>query len=225
MTNSPTPLDGAAPTPDVLAARRVGEAGRRLLRSVIASRAPAATLDEVAATLDGVAEQLEPYAVQSRYEGTAGLSVATGGGIRDPRVLEHHLLLGEANPLAPPLVVDRSSEGHVRALANYDLRYEGMPGWVHGGAISLAFDLVLGLAAGAIAHRPVMTGTFILRYRKPSYLWTDLVYEADAEADGPRKINAHGTLRNSDGEVCVEAEGIWIRARTDNIPPAAGDVE
>ena len=209
----------------MLAARRAGEAGRRLLRAVIASRAPATTLDDVAATLDAVAEQLEPYAVRSRYEGTAGLAVASGGGIRDPRVLEHHLLLGEANPLAPPLTIDRSPEGHVRALATYDLRYEGMPGWVHGGAIALAFDLVLGLAAGAIAHRPVMTGTLTLRYRKPSLLWTELVYEADAEPDGERKINASGTLRGPDGDVRVEAEGIWIRARTDNIPPAAGDVE
>ncbi len=227
MTPSPRPLPDpyrdAEPTADALAARRAGDAGRRLLLGLIASRAPADVLDRAAADLDAIAERLAPYAVRSRYEGTEGISVAKGA-IGNTRVVENHLLLGLANPLAPPLTTERFDDGTVRARATYDMRYEGMPGWVHGGAIALAFDLVLGLAAGWVAQRPAMTGTLTLKYRRPSKLWTELVYEARAEPVGTRTIRAEGTLNGPDG-VCVEAEGIWVKAKTEIVPAVESGLE
>jgi len=201
----------------MLAARRAGDAARKVLLGLIASRAPADELDDAARALDAIAARLAPHAVRSRYDGTSGLAVAARGA-QDTRIVEHHLLLGAANPLAPPLHAERHDDGSVRATVTYDLRYEGMPGWVHGGAIALAFDLVLGLAAGWVAQRPAMTGTLTLRYRKPSKLWTELVYESSAEAVGARTIRAIGSLTGPDG-LCAEAEGIWVRARTDTMAP------
>jgi acyl-coenzyme A thioesterase PaaI-like protein len=219
----PDPNAGIEPTPDVVAARRAGDAGRRVLLGLIASQAPAEVLDGVAADLDAIAARLAPHAVRSRYDGTEGISVAKGG-IGNSRVVEHHLLLGRANPLAPPLTTQRFDDGTVQARATYDLRYEGMPGWVHGGAIALAFDLVLGLASGWVAQRPAMTGTLTLKYRQPSKLWTELVYEARAESVGTRTIRAEGTLAGPDG-VCVEAEGIWVKATTDIVPAVEPGLE
>jgi acyl-coenzyme A thioesterase PaaI-like protein len=219
----PAPDAGVEPTADALAARRVGDSGRRLLLALIASRAPVDLLDDVAEDLDAIAERLEPYAVRSRYEGTEGIAVAAGG-IRSSRVVDHHLLLGQANPLAPPLTVARFDDGTVRASVSYDLRYEGMPGWVHGGAIALAFDLILGLASGWVAQRPSMTGTLTLKYRQPSKLWTDLVYEATAEPVGARTIRATGTLTGPDG-LCVEADGIWVKAKTETMPAVEPGIE
>jgi acyl-coenzyme A thioesterase PaaI-like protein len=219
----PDPDDDVEPTPDVVAARRAGAAGRRLLLGLIASRAPGDVLDGVADELGAIADRLQPYAVRSRYDGTAGIAVASGG-IHNARVVEHHLLLGSANPLAPPLTAERYDDGTVRATVSYDLRYEGMPGWVHGGAIALAFDLILGLAAGWVAQRPSMTGTLTLKYRQPSRLWTELVYEAKAEPVGTRTIRSTGTLAGPDG-VCAEADGIWVKAKTETMPAVEPGIE
>lgn len=214
---APPPEDLSVPAPETLAARRAGAAARKLLLGLIASRAPADELEAAADQLEAIAARLAPHSVRSRYDDPAGVTGAAGG-IQGPRFLEHHLLLGASNPLAPPLSVDRGPDGSVLATVTYDLRYEGLPGLVHGGAIALAFDLVLGIAAGWVAQGPAMTGTLTARYRKPSELWTELVYEASAEPVGARTVRAFGTLSGPDG-VSVEAEGIWVKTRSDDLGP------
>ncbi|MEX2254485.1 MAG: PaaI family thioesterase [Acidimicrobiia bacterium] len=201
--------------PRLAAALRAGAAGRRLVNALIASGAPAEVLDAAAADLDRLAETLEPFAVQSRYAGTDGLSVIK---FRDPAVAAHHPLLGNANPIAPPLVVEQHDDGWVTVTGTYDKRAEGMPGLVHGGLLAMAFDLALGVASAAVFARPAMTGTLTLKYRAPTPLWQDVVYRAHAEPRSERTVHAVGTLHVGD-TLRVEAEGIWVSLQRDLVPP------
>jgi len=201
--------------PRLVAARRAGAAGRRLLNALISSNAPVNTLDATAADLDRLAAALEPFAVTSRYDGTDLLTVVR---FRSPAIAEHHPLLGAANPMAPPLVADHDDDGWVTVRGTYDKRAEGMPGLVHGGLLAMAFDLALGLASAAAIGRPAMTGTLTLRYRAPTPLWREAVYRTHAEPRSARTVLAHGTLHVGE-TLCVEAEGIWVGTKDGRMPP------
>ncbi len=98
----------------------------------------------------------------------------------------------------------RKVVGRVR----YGYAYEGPPGCVHGGVIAAAFDEVLGFAQ-SLSGRPGMTGTLTIRYRKPTPLYTDLVFEGWVERVEGRKIFTAGVCKA--GElVTAEAEGLFI---------------
>ncbi|MDQ4007976.1 MAG: PaaI family thioesterase [Actinomycetota bacterium] len=118
-------------------------------------------------------------------------------------------VIGEANPLAPPLLVESTPDGTARAEFELGAAYEGPPDLVHGGVSALILDHVLGSAGGA-GGRPGMTGTLELRYRRPTPLHRPLVARAwIAEVDG-RKTTIRGEIARADGRVCVEASGLFI---------------
>lgn len=200
--------------PRLAAATRAGEAGRRMLQLLIASGAPSDVLDAVTEHLDRAREALEPYARRSRYDAVPGTPVIR---FRDPAVSAHHPLLGVANPLAPPLVIEPDDDGWATVRGTYDTRSEGMPGLVHGGVLAMGFDLVLGIASASVFTRPAMTGTLTLRYRAPTPLFREVVYRATAEPRSERTVLAHGTLHVGD-TLCVEAEGIWVATKDHRIP-------
>ena len=197
-----------------MAAARAGDAGRRLLNALIASQAPASTLPETADELDRIAAMLEPHAVPSRYAASGGSGVIR---FRDPSIAAHHPLLGEANPIAPPLVSEQHDDGWVTVCGTYDKRSEGLPGLVHGGVLAMGFDLALGIASAVVIQRPAMTGTLTLRYRAPTPLHREVVYRAVANPRSDRTVRTHGTL-HVDGRLCVEAEGIWVVPKDPPLP-------
>jgi acyl-coenzyme A thioesterase PaaI-like protein len=214
MTSSETASEDADDPRRVAAARHAGDAGRRLLNALISSRAEADLLEAAAADFDRLAEALEPFATRSRYDGTGGLTLIPFSA---PMVLDHHPLLGHANPIAPPLTTERGDDGWVTVRGTYDKRAEGMPGLVHGGLLAMGFDLALGLASAAAIERPAMTGTLTLRYRAPTPLWHEVVYRTHAEPRSARTVRAHGTL-HVDSTLCVEAEGIWVATKDNRLP-------
>jgi acyl-coenzyme A thioesterase PaaI-like protein len=208
------PDTGDADDPRLAAAARAGEAGRWLLNALIASDAPVELLDATTADLHRVTDALAPYARQSRYSATAGSAIVR---FRDPAIAAHHPLLGDANPIAPPLVAEEHDDGWVTVRGTYDKRAEGMPGLVHGGILAMGFDLALGIAAAYTTARPAMTGTLTLRYRAPTPLHRDVVYRAVSEPRSERTVLARGTLHVGE-TLCVEAEGIWVATKDHRIP-------
>ena len=195
------------------AAVRAGAAARTLLDALIASQAPPDVLDAAATRLDDIVALLTPHTVPSRY----ALTDLSHIGLRDPVIVDHHPLLGAANPMAPPLRVEQHDDGWVTVTGTYDKRAEGMPGLVHGGVLAMGFDLALGIACAAALQRPAMTGTLTLRYRAPSPLHLPVVYRAVAEPRSERTVRTHGTL-HIDDRLCVEAEGIWVVPRHEHLP-------
>jgi acyl-coenzyme A thioesterase PaaI-like protein len=118
-------------------------------------------------------------------------------------------VIGEANPLAPPLHVETTPEGTARAQFELGAAYEGPPGLVHGGVSALILDHLLGNAGGA-GGSPGMTAKLELGYRRPTPLHRPLVARAWIERVDGRKTTIRGEIARTDGRVCVEASGLFI---------------
>jgi len=117
-------------------------------------------------------------------------------------------VMGLRNPIAPPLAIH--TDGNGRAWSDFRLgaAYEGPPGLVHGGVISLMLDQVLGHAVST-SGRPGMTGTLTIVYRKGTRLG-DLRCEAWVDRREGIKTWGKGQLIDAEGEVTAEAEGVFI---------------
>ena len=98
-----------------------------------------------------------------------------------------------------------SASFHLNAL------YEGPPGLVHGGVSALILDQLLGEAAAA-GGGAGMTGRLTLHYRRPTPLG-DLSMEAWVEKREGIKTVVKGHIKDSEGNVTVEAEGLFIMPR------------
>jgi acyl-coenzyme A thioesterase PaaI-like protein len=116
-------------------------------------------------------------------------------------------VIGMRNPIAPPLVLERTPDGVVYADFHLGAAFEGPPGHVHGGVSALVLDHVLGESASSAEH-PRLTGTISLRYLRTTPLG-DLHAEARIVRTDGIKTFAVGHLADADG-VTVEAEGVFI---------------
>jgi len=119
-------------------------------------------------------------------------------------------VIGLRNALAPPLDVHRDDEG--RAFADFTLgaAYEGPPGLVHGGIVSLILDHTVGMVAGS-RGKPRMTAYITVKYHQPTPLG-DLRVEAWVDRVEGYKTFAVGHIIGPDG-VTAEAEGLFIQPR------------
>ncbi len=184
-------------------AHRLARAMRRVIDHLVQVAAPEADLRAAADALEKYADRLAKYPTSRVYEGFA--EVANAG---DTHVFfDHSPLIGMANPLAPPIrlaVIDDRVEGR----ATFGVPYEGPPGHVHGGYLAAAFDEVLGMAQ-SLTGNPGMTGTLTVRYRWPTPLLKELVFEARVDRVEGRKIFTHGTV-SCEGKLTAEAEGLFI---------------
>lgn len=118
--------------------------------------------------------------------------------------------VGLRNAIAPPLHIEHDESGRVWADFFLHAGYEGPAGMTHGGVSALILDQMLGSCAQLGGH-PGMTGTLSLRYRRPAPLGR-LRAEATIDRTEGVKTFVVGTIE-SDGEVCVEAEGVFILPR------------
>jgi acyl-coenzyme A thioesterase PaaI-like protein len=185
-------------------ARRLGDAMRLVIERLVGTTAPAEELAAAADQLEAVAAALAPYPQGRLYDGYA--ESANAG---DPHAFfDWSPMLGRANPLAPPIVVE-GIDGRVVARVRYGSAYEGPPGCVHGGHIAAGFDEILGVA-NSVSGTPAMTGTLTIRYRKPTPLYRDLRYVAYLDKISGRKVSTRGELWDGD-VLTAEAEGLFIR--------------
>ena len=82
---------------------------------------------------------------------------------------------------------------------------------MHGGFVAAAFDEVLGYTQ-SLSGAPGMTGTLTVRYRKPTPLHEELLFEASLVRVDGRKIFTQATV-SAGGVLTAEAEGIFVSAR------------
>lgn len=117
-------------------------------------------------------------------------------------------VMGLRNAIAPPLHIHTDGEGRAWSDFRLGAAYEGPPGLVHGGVVSLLLDQVLGHAVST-SGRPGMTGTLTIVYRKGTKLG-DLRCEAWVDHREGIKTWGKGRILDADGEVTAEAEGVFI---------------
>jgi hypothetical protein len=174
------------------------QAIRELVDVAIRTTAPAEEIRRARAGIEEIAARLRseglagPYGVRFR---TDGASRAWGNAV-----------VGLRNAIAPPLVIAKDEHG-VHSDFHLGAAYEGPPGSVHGGVLSLVLDQMLGQAAGA-GGKPGMTATLTLTYRQRTPLG-DLSARAWIERAEDHKTWARGEISGPDG-VTVEAEGLFI---------------
>jgi acyl-coenzyme A thioesterase PaaI-like protein len=195
--------DGADVEPRRAEMRRLAASARDVIERLVATEAPLEALTRAADLLAAASAEMEGYPRGRTYEGFA--ESANAG--TPTAFFDHSPIIGQANPLAPPLRVeirDSAVHGHAR----FGSAYEGPPGAVHGGFVAAAFDEVLGMAQ-SLGGAPGMTGTLTIRYRRPTPLHTDLRFEGTLDRQEGRKLFTSGRLFAPDG-LCAEAEGLFI---------------
>ncbi len=184
-------------------AHRIAAAMRSVIDRLVQVAAPEDDLRAAADALERYAERLKTYPVSRLYE---GFSESANAGDTHA-FFDHSPMIGMANPLAPPVRL-AVQQDKVIGHANFGVAYEGPPGYVHGGFIAAAFDEVLGMAQ-SLTGTPGMTATLTIRYRKPTPLLTELVFEARVDRVEGRKIFTEGKL-SAGGTVTAEAQGLFI---------------
>ena len=149
-------------------------------------------------------ERLEEQMIPANF----GVVATTNGRVRG----YGNAVVGLRNPIAPPLrIVQDKVEGSASSEFELSPLFEGPPGKVHGGVAALVLDQVFGEAAAA-GGSPGMTGTLTLRYRKPTALGKASAKAWVDQRNGIKTV-VKGWLKDADGEVTVEAEGLFILPR------------
>ncbi|GAC1354200.1 MAG: PaaI family thioesterase [Acidimicrobiales bacterium] len=199
--------------------RRAGQAVRGIIDRLVATQAPDDDVAALADRLEDLLDGMAPWPGRHPY-GFAESSVSghpTG-------FLDNSPVMGEANPLAPPLkiIIDGAM---VVGTVRFGSAYEGPPGCVHGGWIAATFDEVLGTTQG-LTGLMGMTGTLSVRYRSPTPLQQELRFEGELVRQEGRKISTIGRCF-ADGRVTAEADALFISVDFSKIaelfanPPAA----
>jgi len=112
-----------------------------------------------------------------------------------------------ANPVFPPLEV--ATEGPlVQGTLELGIEYEGPPGCIHGGVVSLIFDQLLG-HANIANGTPGMTARLEVSYHAPTPLFTPLEFEARVEQVDGRKITTAGWIA-AGGTRTASAVGLFV---------------
>lgn len=178
------------------------EAVRELSVAQLATLAPYDEVEQITAEIRALVRRLEketrslPFGIQLDADDNPRNHGNSVVGLRNPMAValgEHAIVWNERGASA------RLFLGPL---------YEGPPGHVHGGVLALLLDQLFGEAA-ASGGAGGMTGRLSLSYRRPTPLgevsmnaWVDSV-------DGHKTI-VKGTFSDTDGNVTVEAEGLFI---------------
>lgn len=162
--------------------------------------------EKVTAEIEALTERL----LRRARDGALGVELGPG----DTEFRNHgNAVVGLRNPFASVEHGRRrvDEDKHVHAELHLNGLYEGPPGLVHGGVSALVLDQMLGEAA-AVGGAPGMTGRLTIHYRRPTPLG-DLTTEAWLDSTTGRKSTVKGVIKDTDGDVTVEAEGLFILPR------------
>jgi acyl-coenzyme A thioesterase PaaI-like protein len=180
----------------------LAESVRELIDATIRTEVDDDTVAAVKADIDAATARLRTQ----QTNGPFGVRYTTGGD----RMAWGNPVIGIRNPIAPPLVIRRNTDGLVATDFHLGAAYEGPPGHVHGGVAALVLDHILGEAASD-GENPRFTGTITMRYLRTTRLGQLHAQAKITRTDGV-KTYVCGHLADEDG-VTVEAEGIFIQPR------------
>jgi acyl-coenzyme A thioesterase PaaI-like protein len=187
---------------------------RRLVEAVRTTEAPSAVLEEAGRRLDEVTALLErhrwagPYAQSSLYADTQPIDFRE---LAPEAFFPYSPVIGPRNPIAPPCRFVPEEDGTLTGTMEAGPAYCGPPGFVHGGVIALVFDELLG-TVNVLAGLGAMTGTLVIRYRRPTPIQQPIAMRAWIDRTEGRKVFARGEMRH-EGEVTAEAEGVFVRVQ------------
>ena len=168
----------------------------RVLQDRITSSVPSAELAAVVSrTLADLAIQLGAHAVDERAQiaGRMGLP-------------------GRGQAMVPVIYLDEQDDQHAAGRVTFGRFYLGGNGAVHGGAIPLVFDDIMGRLANTGGRPPSRTAYLHVNYRSITPIDRELQLTARFGREEGRKRFLSGELRDG-GTLCAEAEGLFVALR------------
>jgi acyl-coenzyme A thioesterase PaaI-like protein len=172
------------------------DALRALQDQVTGSSPPEQVAGQIADALSALTGELAEYAVDERHQ-VAGRLVG---------------IPGRGQCMVPAVEITEYSDTHARGHVSFGRFYLGGNGAVHGGAIPLVFDELMGRLANTGGRRPSRTAYLHVNYRNITPIETRLAIEARFESEEGRKRILTGVLRDGD-TVCADVEGLFVALR------------
>jgi acyl-coenzyme A thioesterase PaaI-like protein len=120
-------------------------------------------------------------------------------------------LFVRGNILTIPMSARKTEEGRIHGWARFARFHLGRNGAVHGGALGMLFDSVLGLTASVLTGNPRQRTAYLkINYRHIVPIETKLQIDARVDRVDGRKIFVSGRL--SDGDTLLtEADALFVR--------------
>jgi acyl-coenzyme A thioesterase PaaI-like protein len=117
------------------------------------------------------------------------------------------------NILTIPMSARKTQDGRIEGWARFARFHLGRNGAVHGGALGMLFDTVLGLTASVLTgSRRQRTAYLKINYRNIVPIEKELQFNAGIDSVDGRKIFVSGRL--SDGDILLtEADALFVRLK------------
>jgi acyl-coenzyme A thioesterase PaaI-like protein len=117
------------------------------------------------------------------------------------------------NILTVPMSAHKADDGRIQGWARFARFHLGRNGAVHGGALGLLFDTVLGLTSSVLTGGPYQRTAYLkINYRHIVPIEKKLQIDAGVDRVDGRKIFVSGRL--SDGDtVLTDADALFVRLR------------
>ena len=173
------------------------DAVRRLQDHARAVDAPDGVITEAADQLEKLSALLSPYDADE-WQSPSG------------RRME---LFVRGNILTIPMSARKTEDGRIAGWARFARFHLGRNGAVHGGALGMLFDTVLGLTSSVITGGPRQRTAYLkINYRHIVPIEKKLQIDAGIDRVDGRKIFVSGRL--SDGDTLLtEAEALFVRLK------------
>ncbi len=176
---------------------RFVDAVRRLQDHARAVDAPDEVITEAADQLEKLSKLLSPYDADE-WNSPSGRRMD---------------LPVRGNILTIPMSAHKTDDGRIHGWARFARFHLGRNGAVHGGALGMLFDTVLGLTASVLTGSPRQRTAYLkIDYRAIVPIEKELQIDAGIDRVDGRKIFVSGRL--SDGDTLLtEAEALFVRLR------------
>ncbi|BBY08284.1 thioesterase [Mycobacterium noviomagense] len=173
------------------------DAVRALQDHARAVDAPDEVITEAADLIEKVSELLAPFDTDE-WQSTSGRRMD---------------LPNRGNVLAVPLSMSKTDDGRLHGWARFRRFHLGRNGAVHGGALGLLFDSVLGMTSAVLTGGPYQRTAYLhIDYRNIVPIEKQLQVDAGIDRVDGRKIFVSGNLRDGD-TLLTEAQALFVLLR------------
>ncbi|MED5388216.1 MAG: PaaI family thioesterase [Pseudomonadota bacterium] len=201
-----------APSPRASLHRALGKELAGLTEQVLRLDAPDDKVREYIEHIRQMRADLAQYGQRDYRAILQRLLAGEGTGDDVTDLVDFEILSGKASPMSPPLELWLDGD-RVRGRAHFGMAFQGPPGRVHGGVLSLALDMLMAKTQDFV-RQIGMTGTLNIRYLAGTPINAPVDFEARLVSLERRKLRCEGGVWVN-GEQTVAAEGIWISAHGD----------
>lgn len=117
------------------------------------------------------------------------------------------------NILTIPMSTHKGEDGRIHGQARFARFHLGRNGAVHGGALGMLFDSILGLSASVLTGNPRQRTAYLkIDYRHIVPVEKELRFDAGIDRVDGRKIFVSGRLTDGD-QLLTEADALFVRLK------------